>query len=193
MLICVTHRKLCQEPFLLRLERIASQRPYGIILREKDLPEHEYEALARDCLSICQKYGVALHVNTYIDVARRIGCDGIHLPFHIFMEQKDALSGFERVGVSLHAPEEAAQLADTPATYVQAGHIFPTDCKAGIPPRGISFLHSVCQTTALPVFGIGGINAERYPSVLQAGAAGACIMSGLMTCPNVEETMQPFL
>lgn len=193
MLICVTHRKLCREPFLTRLERIASQHPYCIVLREKDLSESEYEALAQDCLSVCQRYQVPLHINSYMDVARRIGCRSIHLPFAMLMEHKDSLSDFDRIGVSLHSPEEAAQLSGTPATYVQAGHIFPTDCKAGVPPRGVSFLRQVCDATTLPVFGIGGITAERYPSVLQAGAAGACIMSGLMTCEHVEETMRPFL
>lgn len=193
MLICVTHRKLCREPFLTRLERIASQHPYCIVLREKDLSKSEYEALARDCLVMCKRYDVPLHVNTHIDIARRIGCDGIHLPFQLLMQHKDHLQDFTRVGVSLHSPEEAAQLTGTPATYVQAGHIFPTDCKAGISPRGISFLRKVCEATSLPVFGIGGITAERYPAIIQAGAVGACIMSGLMTCGQVEETMHPFL
>ena len=176
MVICVTHRLLCPDDFLERLDRIAAQHPYAIVLREKDLSESEYEALARDCLRICQKHAVLLNLNSQIAVARRIGCDD-----------------FSRVGVSLHSPEEAAQLADTPATYVQAGHVFPTDCKAGVPPRGLSFLRAVCQATDLPVFGIGGINAERYPAVLQTGAAGACIMSGLMTCSDVAQTMQPML
>lgn len=193
MLICVTHRLLCPDDFLQRLDRIAAQHPYAIVLREKDLSEHDYEALARDCLRICEKHHVPLNLNSHIAVARRIGCDGIHLPFHLLMQHKQDLADFSRVGVSLHSPEEAAQLADTPATYVQAGHVFPTDCKAGIPPRGLSFLRAVCQATDLPVFGIGGINAERYPAVLQTGAAGACIMSGLMTCNDVAQTMQPMI
>ncbi len=190
MLICVTHRLLCPDDFLERLDRIAAQHPYAIVLREKDLSEHEYESLARDCLRICEKHRVPLNLNSQIAVARRIGCDGIHLPFHLLMQHKQDLADFSRVGVSLHSPEEAVQLADTPATYVQAGHVFPTDCKAGIPPRGLSFLRAVCQATDLPVFGIGGINAERYPAVLQTGAAGACIMSSLMTCNDVAQTMK---
>lgn len=193
MVICVTHRLLCPDDFLERLDRIAAQHPYAIVLREKDLSESEYEALARDCLRICQKHDVPLNLNSQIAVARRIGCDGIHLPFHLLLQHKNELEDFSRIGVSLHSPEEAAQLADTPATYVQAGHVFPTDCKAGVPPRGLSFLRAVCQATDLPVFGIGGINAERYPAVLQTGAAGACIMSGLMTCNDVAQTMQPML
>ena len=193
MVICVTHRLLCPDDFLERLDRIAAQHPYAIVLREKDLSESEYEALARDCLRICQKHDVPLNLNSQIAVARRIGCDGIHMPFHLLLQHKNELGDFSRVGVSLHSPEEAAQLADTPATYVQAGHVFPTDCKAGVPPRGLSFLRAVCQATDLPVFGIGGITAERYPAVLQTGAAGACIMSGLMTCNDVAQTMQPML
>lgn len=193
MVICVTHRLLCPDDFLERLDRIAAQHPYAIVLREKDLSESEYEALARDCLRICQKHDVPLNLNSQIAVAQRIGCDGIHLPFHLLLQHKNELEDFSRVGVSLHSPEEAAQLADTPATYVQAGHVFPTDCKAGVPPRGLSFLRAVCQATDLPVFGIGGITAERYPAVLQTGAAGACIMSGLMTCNDVAQTMQPML
>ena len=193
MVICVTHRLLCPDDFLERLDRIAAQHPYAIVLREKDLSESEYEALARDCLRICQKHDVPLNLNSQIAVARRIGCDGIHLPFHLLLQHKNELEDFSRVGVSLHSPEEAAQLADTPATYVQAGHVFPTDCKAGVSPRGLSFLRAVCQATDLPVFGIGGITAERYPAVLQTGAAGACIMSGLMTCNDVAQTMQPML
>ena len=193
MVICVTHRLLCPDNFLERLDRIAAQHPYAIVLREKDLSESEYEALARDCLRICQKHDVPLNLNSQIAVARRIGCDGIHLPFHLLLQHKNELEDFSRVGVSLHSPEEAAQLADTPATYVQAGHVFPTDCKAGVPPRGLSFLRAVCQATDLPVFGIGGITAERYPDVVQTGAAGACIMSGLMTCNDVAQTMQPML
>lgn len=193
MVICVTHRLLCPDDFLERLDRIAAQHPYAIVLREKDLSESEYEALARDCLRICQKHDVPLNLNSQIAVARRIGCDGIHLPFHLLLQHKNELEDFSRVGVSLHSPEEAAQLTDTPATYVQAGHVFPTDCKAGVPPRGLSFLRAICQATDLPVFGIGGITAERYPAVLQTGAAGACIMSGLMTCNDVAQTMQPML
>lgn len=193
MLICVTHRLLCTDDFLARLDRIAAQHPYCIVLREKDLNESDYEALAREALAVCQKHGTPLNLNSHIEVARRIGCRGVHLPFSMLMKHRDELGDFERIGVSLHSAEEARALRGTPATYVQAGHVFPTDCKAGVPPRGLPFLKEVCDSTDLPVFGIGGIRAERYPDVLSTGAAGACIMSGLMTCEDVEQTMKPFL
>jgi thiamine-phosphate pyrophosphorylase len=68
------------------------------------------------------------------------------------------------------------------ASYLIAGHIFATDCKKGLSPRGLDFLAAVCRVTQIPVFAIGGINDKCYPLVLKAGAAGACIMSETMIC-----------
>ena len=84
-----------------------------------------------------------------------------------------------------------------------AGHIYATDCKKGLPPRGLDFLKNVCDAVEIPVYAIGGINiASNYNStasdspstydavrdisvprlaeVMECGAAGGCIMSGMM-------------
>jgi thiamine monophosphate synthase len=73
-----------------------------------------------------------------------------------------------------------------------AYHIFPTGCKPGVPPRGVELLRQVCRAVPLPVYAIGGISPELFPAVLQAGAAGACVMSGPMTCPDVRAYFQSF-
>ena len=69
-------------------------------------------------------------------------------------------------------------------TYVTAGHIFDTDSKKGTPGRGLDFLEKVCDAVDIPVYAIGGIGPDNIRSVLEAGAAGACVMSGLMTCDD---------
>ena len=66
------------------------------------------------------------------------------------------------------------------ADYLTAGHIFPTDCKKGLAPRGIDFLQNICQTVQVPVFGIGGIHPGNIEQVLDAGASGVCMMSEMM-------------
>ena len=58
MVIYVTNRKLCKRDFLQQIEQLAKGKPHAIMLREKDLPLDEYEALARKVDSICQKYDV---------------------------------------------------------------------------------------------------------------------------------------
>ena len=45
-IVCVTARALCPGDFLAQLERVAAAGVDKIILREKDLPEDQYQALA---------------------------------------------------------------------------------------------------------------------------------------------------
>lgn len=75
-------------------------------------------------------------------------------------------------------PEAVALGAD----YLTAGHIYQTDCKKGVPPRGLSFLREVCREIEVPVYAIGGIGLckAQIEEVMAAGAKGACIMSGMM-------------
>ena len=94
------------------------------------------------------------------------------------------LHSFSRVGVSVHSVEEAKQAKALGAAYVTAGHVFTTDCKPDLSPRGLSFLQNVCGAVPIPVFAIGGINETNLDSVLQAGADGICLMSSMMKCSD---------
>ena len=66
------------------------------------------------------------------------------------------------------------------ATYVVAGHIFETDCKKGLEPRGLNFIKELSSILTIPIFAIGGINEENSNLVLNSGAYGVCMMSSLM-------------
>ena len=82
----------------------------------------------------------------------------------------------------MHSVEDARRAGQLGASYLIAGHIFATGCKPGIPPRGLAFLQEVCRAASVPVYAIGGISldSEQMQSVLSCGAAGVCIMSGMM-------------
>ena len=56
---------------------------------------------------------------------------------------EDAKAYFEEIGVSCHSLEDALEAQQLGATYLTAGHIFETDCKKGLPGRGLDFLTSV--------------------------------------------------
>ena len=103
----------------------------------------------------------------------------------IFREHYINLNEFDTIGVSVHSADEAAEAERLGASYVTAGHIFATDCKKGVPPRGLEFLRGVCEKVKIPVYAIGGINAENAKSAVGAGADGVCIMSALMKCADV--------
>ncbi|WP_444441987.1 thiamine phosphate synthase [Pseudoruminococcus massiliensis] len=191
MLFVITSSKSCKEDFLTRIERIASANPNRIILREKHLSQDDLLKLAIKCKEICDKYSVAFSVNGSIEVARKVNAD-IHLPYKLFVENNENIKDFSTIGVSVHSISEAETAEMLGASYLIAGHIFATDCKKGLKPRGIEYLSDISEAVKIPVLGIGGISLERLSSVLQTGAAGACVMSHFMNCDNPESEVSVF-
>lgn len=192
-IICVTNRALCKGDFLTRIEEIARNHPAGIILREKDLSEDEYKKLAEQVLGICEKYQVACVLHSFADVAVELGAEAFHLPLPVLRELAvEKKKQFRMLGASCHSVEEAQEAVVLGCTYIIAGHIFTTDCKKGLPGRGLDFLQSVCDSVSVPVYAIGGINDRNIAAVREAGAKGACVMSGWMQCKNVGSYLEKF-
>lgn len=179
-MLAVTNRRLCTRPFLEQMDWLAARHPAGIILREKDLTEEEYRDLAIQVLSIAKKHGTPCILHTWTEAARQLGCPAVHLPMWKLREAAGTLGDFEKIGASIHSVEEAKEAERLGAAYLTAGHIFLTDCKKGVPARGLDFLREVCEAVSVPVYGIGGITEENVDAVLRQGAAGYCVMSGVM-------------
>lgn len=185
-ILCVTNRKLCQEDFLTRIERIAACCPAGIILREKDLSPEAYKELAAQVMEICARYDVCCILHSFVNVATELQAEAIHLPLHILrtMTQEEK-SHFSILGASCHSIDDALEAQVLGCIYITAGHVFKTDCKKGLPGRGLFFLQDVCKAVSIPVYGIGGINDTNISQVRAAGTAGACLMSSLMAAEDV--------
>lgn len=179
--ICITDRKAVGCGFLRQIERIAQAGPDAIILREKDLPENEYAKSAAEVLDICREMQVRCILHTYIFTAAAQRADGIHLPLPQLRDRHSgARQHFSVIGCSAHSTEEALEAQALGATYITAGHVFPTDCKKGLAPRGLPFLRRVCESVSIPVYALGGIGPDNAQECLQAGAAGICMMSEFM-------------
>ncbi|MCI8520921.1 MAG: thiamine phosphate synthase [Clostridia bacterium] len=180
-IICVTNRKLCVGDFLSRVGELHKE-GVTVILREKDLNESEYAELAEKVIKVCPD--VILH--TYTEAAKRLNSDKIHLPYSMLKANMD----FKITGASVHSAKEAADAEKLGADYVTAGHIFHTDCKKGLAPRGLEFLKETVDAVSIPVYAIGGITPDNIAEIKETGAAGACIMSGFMQCENVGKYME---
>ena len=187
--VAVTNRSLCHRPFLEQLEMVCQTLPAFIILREKDLPEQEYQELAAQVLDLCNSYEVPCVLHTYPDVARALNCNSIHLPLPLLRKYAHELKSFTQIGSSVHSVEDAIEAEKLGATYVTAGHVYVTDCKKGLAPRGLDFLKNVCQSVSIPVYAIGGIQLDadthkiastQAEEIASCGARGGCIMSGMM-------------
>lgn len=186
-LLCVTNRHLCRGDFLKRVEALAAAGAWGILLREKDLSPEDYRTLARQVQGICQKYGTMCVLHNFASVALELQAEAFHAPLAVLRQIGEAeRRAFPTLGASCHSVEDAREAQALGCTYLTAGHIFDTDSKKGLPGRGLDFLRAVCTCVDIPAYAIGGIGEENLAAVRQAGAAGACLMSGPMTWADVE-------
>lgn len=194
----ITNRKLCENENLERqIEKIFSVYEKKIILknfeivtltlREKDLDKNEYLKLVEKIYPICQKYRIdlILHQNYDLNLDEKYNIGGIHLSYEIFKSlnkniREKLIKKYKRIGVSIHSLEEAKDVENLGATYVVAGHIFETDCKKGLEPRGLNFIKELSSILTIPIFAIGGINEENSHLAINSGAFGVCMMSSLM-------------
>ncbi|MCZ0754952.1 thiazole tautomerase TenI [Anoxybacillus sp. J5B_2022] len=155
--------------------------PYvdAIHLREKEKTAKELAEMIEALLS----NGVPkekLIVNDRIDVAIAYGVKGVQLAYHSLPVQKVKAS-FPAlfVGCSVHSLSEAKKAENSGADYCLYGHVFPTECKAGVLPRGVETLAQIAVAVRIPVIAIGGIQPHHVPSIWEAGADGIAVMSGV--------------
>ena len=185
-ILCVTNQALCKDDYLQQLQKIAAAKPDAMILREKQLSETAYQALAEQVQRICQGQGVQLICNHQISVAERLS-----LPVQISVSQLEQVSALSvPFGVSVHKLEEAKQAERAGVSWVIAGHVFATACKPDLSPRGLSFLQEIKRAVSIPVYGIGGINVKNAAHVQSIGEDGICMMSDWMQAEEPEQLMQ---
>ena len=179
--ICITNRHLVQGDFLRQIEKAAAAKPDALILREKDLSQEAYARLAVKVMAICREEGVPCFFNGWPELAAELGAHGVQLP----LKSAEALEGeglakLPCFGVSVHSEEEAVKAEKIGAAFILYGHVFATDCKKGVPPRGLDALARVCRCVSIPVFAIGGIHPQNAEQCIAAGAWGVGMMSEYM-------------
>ena len=184
-MIAVTNRTLIENSraaYLKQLGYIASRQPRAMVLREKDLNAEQYTQLAAEVLTICGSHHTELLLHNFPEAALELGYYKIHLPLGRLRQLAGTplYKKLEKNGTSVHSLEDAEEAIGLGADYLFAGNIYETDCKKGLPGRGLDFLRQVCEISPVPVYAIGGITLPRLPELLEAGAAGGCMMSGFM-------------
>lgn len=153
--------------------------------RDDDVVRREIEA----AIALCSEHGCQLVVNDYWREAIAAGADFVHLG------QED-LAGADvgairgagiKIGVSTHSQEELETALASKADYVALGPIFPTKLKQ-MPwaPQGLARLATWRAKVVCPLVAIGGITAERAPSVLEAGADSVAVITDIVTHQDPE-------
>ena len=150
-------------------------------IREKKLDEAAFEAEALELQALCRECHVPFIVNDNVDLALRIGADGVH----VGQEDMEAgqvreLIGPDRIlGVSAQTVEDALRAEAAGADYLGVGAVFPTGSKDDAVEVPHDVLRAICNAVSIPVVAIGGITYENMDQLAGSGIAGISVISAI--------------
>ncbi len=157
-------------------------------LREKELPEAEFLAEAREIGALCRACGVPFIVNDSVEVALACGADGVHVG------QSDMEAGAVRaavgermmIGVSVRTVEDALQAQRAGADYLGVGAVFATSTKLDAAAVSHQTLKDICAAVDIPVTAIGGISRDNILELSGTGIDGVALVSAIFGAEDIE-------
>ena len=170
-----------------------------IQIREKDLSARELAEFARAAIAIARPHSARVLINDRVDVALAVGADGVHLRVNSLSAENvraivppDFLPNF-LIGVSTHSLAEAQAAQAGGANFITCGPVYETPSKREYgEPLGLAAFRAIAEAVALPVYALGGINAENLLEPLQHGAAGIAAISLFQDAQQLPKVIAAF-
>jgi thiamine-phosphate pyrophosphorylase len=140
-----------------------------------------------------RRHGALLMVNDRADIARAAGADGLHLGQDDLplLLARDILGTGRIVGRSTHDRRQAQTALAEQVDYFCVGPCWPTPTKPGRPAPGLDLVREVAAwRPAKPWFAIGGIDEQRLPEVLAAGAERVVVVRAITGAEDPQAAAQ---
>jgi len=141
-------------------------------LRRKGVPASGLEELARVCAEVCRAANVLFIVDDHVDLAKRVGADGVHLGQEDtpLAQARQTLGEDILLGKSTHNREQVLAAVREGADYVSAGPVHETPTKAGRPAVGFEHVSIAARQSSVPVVAIGGLGRDEAALAIESGA-----------------------
>ncbi len=161
----------------LRDKGSAGERQFGRIEAKEEL------AALAELAAVCRRHGALLAVNDRADLALAAGADVLHLgqgdlPVHYARR----IVGPDVVIGRSTGSRAQAQLAaiEDGVDYFATGPVWATPTKPGRTAASLDLVRQVAESQpTMPWFAIGGIDEQRLPEVLDAGATRICVVRAI--------------
>ena len=140
----------------------------------------------------------AIFVHNFADFALRVGKRNLWLPLGVlrgFSAARGAeflRANFKKLVASCHSEAEAREALELGAGAICLSHIFATDCKAGLAPKGLNLIRAVRGFYGGEIYALGGITPRNFASVLRAGADRIAVMSSAMAVRDASDFIRKF-
>ena len=140
----------------------------------------------------------AIFVHNFADFALRAGERNLWLPLGVLRSFSAARgveflrANFKKLVASCHSEAEAREALELGANAICLSHIFATDCKAGLAPKGLNLIRAVRGFYGGEIYALGGIMPRNFASVLRAGADRIAVMSSAMAARDASDFIRKF-
>jgi thiamine-phosphate pyrophosphorylase len=163
-------------------EVIAAIKGGAVVVQFRDKEPLDAIYTADQLVKVCHEYKVPLLINDDIELAIKVGADGVHIGREdgAISEARDRLGADAIIGVSCYNfVEQALDAQEQGATYVAFGRFFPSSSKPLAAPAELDTLRKAKFLLDIPIVAIGGILPENGGPLLTAGADLLAVIGGL--------------
>ncbi|MED5464120.1 MAG: bifunctional hydroxymethylpyrimidine kinase/phosphomethylpyrimidine kinase [Myxococcota bacterium] len=150
---------------------------------------------AAQIAALCEDYGATFIVNDRADIARAAGAAGVHLGKEDLPPTlaRALLGPNALIGHTANTLADALLADAAPVDYIGIGPVFGTTSKANAPEAlGIERFHHIASQVSKPVIAIGGIEVCHVNEVIDAGAFGIAVLSGLWPDASGESQIERY-
>jgi thiamine-phosphate pyrophosphorylase len=140
-----------------------------------------------------RRHGALVAVNDRADIALAAGADVLHLgqddlPLTV---ARDIVGADGLIGRSTHDTRQVSAAIAEDVDYFCVGPCWPTPTKPGRPSPGLDLVRTTAELrTEKPWFAIGGIDAQRLPEVLEAGARRIVVVRAITAADDPHAAAQ---
>ncbi len=164
-----------------------------IQLRNKSASDDELVVVARQLQRLCANYNATFFINDRVELAQKIGADGVHIGFSDLgvKATREIVGSTVLIGVSCYGDlDRAKQAVKDGANYVAFGAFYPSKTKPKAAVVPLEVIKKAKEELDIPVCVIGGINESNIQEVAKQEPDMYSLVSDIFEAENIQEKVQ---
>ncbi len=154
---------------------------FGVIFRHYDTSNrHE---IAAELAKVCRERHITFLVANDWSLAKRVHADGVHLPEHAVRTSRSLRNKNPPflVTSAAHSQRSLWYAVHAGVDAVLVSPVFSTPSHPDSMPIGLIRFTTICKTSPIPVYALGGISTSNVIRIKNSGASGVAGIS--LFCP----------
>ncbi len=168
-----------QEQFIFQLEKSLINGVRLVQLRAKNLSIEKYLELAKRAVACCKRYDALLLLNADPTLVDQTDANGVHLDgARLAAYNSRPLGSNKLISAACHSLQQVKKTESLGVDWVTLSPVLPTESHPGAETLGWESFSAIAGATKLPVYALGGMNAQLLMLAKQNGAYGVAGIRG---------------